>query len=173
MKVLLQKNIQNVGKIGDIVEVKAGYARNYLLPQGLAVHPSAVNLRAVEAAKQAYLEELAKIRTELEAKAAVVDGREVAISARANEEGHLYGSIGPAQISAALAERNVFVDAAYVALAEPVRQLGEYDVAVKFADDLSATVRLKVLRLGEDQDDGQGPASTEPDQPASTDDQPQ
>ena len=105
MKVLLQKNVQNVGKIGDVVEVKAGYARNYLLPQGLAVHPNAVNLRAVEAAKQAYLEELAKIRTELEAKAAVVNGREGTISARANEEGHLYGSIGPAQISAALADQ--------------------------------------------------------------------
>ena len=77
MKVLLQKNILSLGKIGDLVEVKSGYARNYLLPQGLAVQPTAANVRAVEIAKQRYLEELAKKREELAAKASVVDGLRV------------------------------------------------------------------------------------------------
>ena len=104
MKVLLRKNVGRFGKIGDVVEVKAGYARNYLLPQGLAVRPTEANIRAVEADKQCYLEEVARQRADLEARAAAVQGKEITIAARANEEGHLYGSVGPAQIVSALAE---------------------------------------------------------------------
>jgi large subunit ribosomal protein L9 len=103
MKVLLRRNVLNLGKIGEVVEVKAGYARNFLLPQRLAIAPSAANLRAVEAEKEEYLKELARQKAELEAKAAVIQGKEITISARANEEGHLYGSVGPAQIVAAMA----------------------------------------------------------------------
>ena len=101
MKVLLRRNVSQLGHIGEVVEVKPGYARNYLLPYGLAVEPTEMNLKAIEAQKQAYLEELAKKREELEARAALVADKEVTIAARANEEGVLYGSVGPAQIVAA------------------------------------------------------------------------
>jgi len=148
MKVLLQKNVAKLGNIGDVVDVKPGYARNYLLPQGLAVQPTEANMRAIEAAKQKYLEELAKLRSELEAKAKLADGKEVTISARANEEGHLYGSIGPAQIVAALAAENVFVEPEQVVLEHPIRQLDKYEVPLQFAEGITATVGVWVVPLG-------------------------
>ena len=89
MKVLLRRNVPKLGKIGEVVEVKPGYARNYLLPQRLAVEPTKGNTRQVELEKQKYLEELARIRAEIEARAKLVDGKEITIAARANQEGQL------------------------------------------------------------------------------------
>lgn len=145
MKVLLSKNVEKLGIIGDVVEVADGYARNYLLPQLLAVEPTDANLKAIEAAKAKYLEELARERAGLEARADAIRGKEVSISVRANEEGHLYGSVGPAQISAALAEENVFVEAKYIVLDEAIRQLDKYDVTVQFAQDITATIHVWIV----------------------------
>ncbi len=145
MKVLLRENVYNLGQIGDVVDVKPGYARNYLLPQGIAFQPTEANIKKVEEDKQRYLEELAKQRAELEAKAAVVNDKEVTISARANEEGHLYGSVGPAQIAAALAEENVFVEEKYIVLGQPIRQLDKYDVEIRFNPEVFATVHVWVV----------------------------
>ena len=149
MKILLRENIAKLGIIGDIVEVKPGYARNYLLPYGKAVAPTASNIKAVEAAKQRYLEELAKIREELTVRANAANGKELVITARANEEGHLYGSVGPAQISAALGELKVLVDANEVNLPEAFRELGQYKVALVFADDIKAEVTVTINAEGE------------------------
>jgi len=170
MKVLLRQNVRKLGQIGDLVDVKPGYARNYLLPQGMAIAPTPANLKIVEAEKKRHLEELAKMREELEAKAAVIKGKEITISARANADGHLYGSIGPAQIEAALANENIFVDAKYIELDVPIRQLDKYDVLVRFTEEITATIHIWVLPsqdsdkartpepsdddTGEDQDDG-------------------
>ena len=145
MKVLLRQNVRKLGQIGDLVDVKPGYARNYLLPEGLAIAPTDANLKIVEAEKKRHLEELAKMREELEAKAAVVKGKEITISARANEEGHLYGSIGPAQIEAALAAENIFIDAKYIELDHPIRQLDKYDVQIRFSPDIASTIHVWVL----------------------------
>ncbi len=147
MKVLLQKNIQSLGKIGDLVEVKSGHARNYLIPQGLAVQPTAANVRAVEIAKQRYLEELAKKREELAAKASVVDGKMIKIEARANAEGHLYGSIGAAQIVDLLAEEDIFVEPEFVVLEQPIRELGQYDIPLDFGPQVKASISLSVLSI--------------------------
>jgi large subunit ribosomal protein L9 len=145
MKVLLRQNVYNLGQIGDVVDVKPGYARNYLLPQGIAFQPSEANIRKVEADKQRYLEELAKQKAELEAQAAVVNGKEVTIAARANEEGHLYGSVGPAQIAAALAEENLFVDEKSIQLPQAIRQLDKYDIEVRFNPEVTATIHVWVV----------------------------
>ena len=147
MKVLLRKNVADVGKIGDLVDVKPGYARNYLLPQGFAYQPTAANIKQVEREREKYLAELAVLRAEIEARAALVDGKEVTISARANEEGHLYGSIGPAQIVAALAEQNCFVDADNIVLAEPIRTLDKYDISLKFAEGVTAAICVWVVPI--------------------------
>ncbi len=161
MKVLLRKNILKLGKIGELVEVKAGYARNYLLPQGLAVEPTKTNLRAVEIEKERYMAELAARKGEFEAKAAACQGKEITIQARANEEGHLYGSVGPAQIAAALAEQGVMVDVENVALDAPIRKIDKYDVIISFTDEISATISVWVVPIKDEseqtaaaQDDG-------------------
>ncbi len=161
MRVLLRKNVSKLGHIGEVVDVKPGYARNYLLPQGLATEPTEANLKAIEADKQRYLEELAKLRTELEAKAAVVDGKEITLAARANEEGHLYGSVGPAQIVAALAEQNVFIEAEHIVLPEAIRQLDKYEVPIRFAEDVSATISVLIVPLHEEGEEGETPAETD------------
>lgn len=149
MKVLLRRNVGDLGKIGELVEVKPGYARNYLLPQGLAVHPTKVNVKAVEGEKQRYLEELARQKAQVEARAAVLRGKEVTIAARANVEGHLYGSVGPAQIVAALAEQNVFVEVETVALDEPIRRLDKYDVELRLGHDVTAVIHVWVVPISE------------------------
>ncbi len=165
MKVLLRRNVANLGTIGDVVDVKPGYARNYLIPQGIAYQPTAANIRQVEMEREKYLAELARQRAEIEARAKLVDGKEVTISARANEEGHLYGSVGPAQIVAALAEQGQFVEVENVVLPEAIRQLDKYDVTLDFGHDVTATVSVWVVPLhGEarpDEDDIEGAGEDE------------
>jgi len=160
MKVLLQKNVPDLGRIGEVVEVRSGYARNYLLPQGLAVQPTAANVRAIEIAKQKYLEELAKQRSELEAKARLVDGKEITIPARANPEGHLYGSVGPAQIVAALTKENVFIEPEHVHLPEAIRQLDRHEVELRFTDEVTAKIYVWIVPLGGDEGPGPDTALT-------------
>jgi large subunit ribosomal protein L9 len=165
MKVLLRRNVPKLGKIGEVIEVKAGYARNYLLPQRLAVQPTAGNLKAVEAEKQKYLEELSKMRGELETKAALIRDKEITISARANEEGHLYGSIGPAQVAAALAAENVFVEAENILLDSPIRRLDKYDVELLFGEDIKSVIHVWVVPIREEaapEPQGQGENDAEP-----------
>lgn len=145
MKILLRKNIAKLGRIGDVVEVKPGYARNYLFPQRLAVKPTKGNLKAVEAEKQHDLEQLARERTELQQRARLLSGKEITIPARANEEGNLYGSIGPAQIVAVLASESFFLEPENIVLDEPIRQLDKYDVQVRFAEDVTATIHVWVV----------------------------
>jgi large subunit ribosomal protein L9 len=150
MKVLLQKNVSKLGIIGQVVDVKPGYARNYLIPQGFGAAPTAANIKAVEAAKAEYLAQVAKEREALMARAAQINGKEVTLAARANEEGHLYGSVGPAQIAQALAEEGVFVDPDHIVLDEPIRQLDKYEVKVRFAEDIKATIAVWVVPIREE-----------------------
>jgi len=152
MKVLLCRNVPKLGVIGDVVEVKAGYARNYLIPQGVGAHPTKANLEAIEEDKARNLAELSKKREEVESRAEAVRGKEITISARANEEGHLYGSVGPAQICAVLAEEGVFIEPEVVRLDEPIRLLDKYDVPLVFAEGVTATVHVWVVRLREEDD---------------------
>ena len=157
MKVLLRRNVSNLGKIGEVVEVLPGYARNYLLPQRLGVTPTKANMKAVEAEKQKYLEEVAKERDALVLKAAAITGKEVTITGRANEEGVLYGSIGPAQIVAALAVAGVFVEPSNIILDAAIKRVDKYDVLVRMAEDVTATVKVQVVALhdaGEDEAEG-------------------
>lgn len=150
MKVLLRRNVLNLGKIGEVVDVKPGYARNFLIPHRLAVQPTEGNLKAVEAEKAEYLKELARQKAQLEAKAAVLQGKEITISARANEEGHLYGSVGPAQIVATLAADGIFIEAENIVMSEPIRTLDKYEIKVRFSEDVSAMISVIVVAVAEE-----------------------
>lgn len=152
MKVMLRQNIPNLGTIGDVVDVKAGYARNYLLPHGLAAEPTDANLRRIEEEKQAYLQLLAKEKAAIEARAELVNGKEVTITARANEEGHLYGSVGPAQIVEALAKENIPVEEANILLDEPFHTLDKYEVSLGFGHDVTASISVWVVPVHDEDD---------------------
>lgn len=156
MKVLLRRNVSKLGKIGEVVEVKAGYARNYLIPEGLGIFPTEANIKAVEAQKQAYLDQLAREHAELTVKAEAVGGKTVTIVSRANEEGHFYGSIGPAQVAAALAEQGSFIDDDLIQLPDPVREVGHYDIEIRFGEEVSATIHLQAVALGGSEQDDEG-----------------
>jgi len=145
MKVLLRQTIANLGQIGDVVEVRPGYARNYLIPKGLAVKPTQANIKAIEAARAAYLKKLSEERAALELRAKEIDGKEITITARANEEGHLYGSVGQAQIAAALTDNGLPVDANNIILDEPITKLDRYEVPIRLAQDITATIKVWVI----------------------------
>lgn len=145
MKILLRANVAHLGQIGDVVNVKSGYARNYLVPQGLAIEPTPGNLKRVESEKASYLAALARKKSEVEARAKLVDGKEVTITALANPEGHLYGSVGPAQIVEALARENLQIEESNIVLPEPIRTLDKYQVALKFAHEVTATISVWVV----------------------------
>ncbi len=169
MKVLLRKNVAKLGKIGDVIEVTPGYARNYLLPQGIALKPSQANLRTIEIEKQRYLEQLAKEQSELAARATLVDGKEITIPARANPEGHLYGSVGPAQIAAALAAENVFIEPENIVLDAPIRTIDKYDLTVRFAETVTATIHVWIVPIAEEDEEAPLPDAEPSDQPEPTD----
>ena len=163
MKVLLRRNIAKLGLIGEVVDVKPGYARNYLIPQRLAVTPTEGNVKAIEAEKEAYLAQVAQERATMVARAEAISGKEVTLSARANEEGHLYGSVGPAQIAAALAAEGVFVEVEQIVLDEPIRRLDKYDLAIRFQEDVTATIHVWIVPIREEMDDDGEQAPPQPD----------
>ena len=144
VEVLLRRSIESLGKVGEVVRVRPGYARNYLFPQGLAVTPSAENLRLVEKDKvvEAEIEaERAKERAELLGK---LEGVSVTIEAKANPEGHLFGSVGPKQIADALVAKGFPIHERQVRI-EPLKALGEYDVKLHLAADAEATAKVWVV----------------------------
>ncbi len=146
MKLLLRRDISKVGLAGDVVEVKAGYARNYLIPQHLAVAPTKANMKEVEEDKRRAEEERRLRRVALEQRAQRLDGVEVTISAACNPEGHLYGSVGPREIAASLRDEGHDVEAKQVHLHEAIRQLDTVSVPVVFTDDITVAVKVWVVR---------------------------
>ena len=146
MKLLLRKDIPKLGFVGDVVEVSAGYARNYLLPHHIGLPPTPGNLKKIEADKLAAAEGRAKARAELEATAKRLDGVEVTISAAVNPEGRLYGSIGPREVAAALREEGHAIEAAQVRLHDPLRELDAVMVPVILSDEIQAEVKVWIVR---------------------------
>ena len=146
MKLLLCKNVEKLGIVGDVVNVAAGYGRNYLVPQGLATEPTEVNMRALAEARRVAEEDRTRQRAELEQLATRIAGVEVTIKARANEDGVLSGSVGTRDIASALAEEGYYVRDEQVILEHPLRKLDTVAVDIKLADDLLSSVKVWVVR---------------------------
>ena len=156
MKLLLHKDIPNLGYLGDVVEVADGYGRNYLLPQGLAVVPTEANVKAIqeERARKAEIRRLE--RENLVKVAEHINGAEVSIRARANDIGHLFGSVTEETIGSALREKGYEAQNKHIQLNEHIRQLGTQEVKLRFAEDLSATVTVHIIRPEDEEDGSQG-----------------
>jgi large subunit ribosomal protein L9 len=145
MKVLLRQDVPNVGTIGDMVEVNTGFARNYLLPQHLAVQPTPANLKRVEQEKvDRVLKEKQRLEA-LKAVAAKMNGLSITIKAKANEQGHLFGSVNEEQIVEALAAEGYKVGATQVALAAPIRTLDKFRVPIRLAEGAEAEIDVWVV----------------------------
>lgn len=146
MEVILLEKIANLGNLGDKVNVKGGYARNFLLPQGKATMATAENVAAFEARRAELEKAAADKRASAESRAAQLAELEVTITASAGDEGKLFGSIGTADIADALTASGVEVAKSEVRLPNgTIRQVGEYDVAVHLHTDVEATVKLIVI----------------------------
>lgn len=149
MKLLLLKDVRKLGFVGDVVDVKNGYARNYLLPQRLATEPSEANIRAIAVEKERAAMERARRQKEYEGLIERMVDVSVTIEAAANPEGTLYGSVGKVDIAKALQEQGFPVDPEHVALPVPIRTLDNKMVKIEFTDQLSADVKVWVVREGE------------------------
>jgi len=145
MKVLLCEDIQKLGWLGDVVEVNVGYARNYLLPQGLAKVANEASIRAIAEEKAKRAGQRIKDSKRLEDAAKAVEGAEAVIAAKANEQGHLFGSVTERQIATNLREQGFEVADEVVQLPEHIKQVGTHVVTLKFADDLTVTINVVVV----------------------------
>ncbi|MCK9377548.1 MAG: 50S ribosomal protein L9 [Syntrophobacterales bacterium] len=145
MKVILSEDISALGSMGAIVDVAKGYARNFLIPQGKALEASPGNLAKVEQAKVKYAQAQAKVQEAAMGKVAHLEGVGVTIAQRVGEEERLYGSVTAGMIAEALESQGYEVDKKWVELAEPIKQLGSYEVAIRLAPEVKATITVEVV----------------------------
>jgi large subunit ribosomal protein L9 len=154
MQVLLRRDVENLGQLGDVVEVADGYARNYLLPSKIAVPVTPQNLREVDAARQARKrraeEELARVGRQAE----MLEGFLCYITVRATDKGHLFGSVGSQQIADQLAQSGFEgVRSSNISLARPIEQVGDYEVEVMLHPEVRARILVRVAREEEEEEE--------------------
>ncbi|MHC4692229.1 MAG: 50S ribosomal protein L9 [Planctomycetota bacterium] len=150
MRILLCEDIRGLGWLGDVVDVNDGYARNYLLPQGLGKPATDANLRAIAKDKAARAEQRKLEAEKLQKVAETVEGAEAVVAAKANELGVLFGSVGPGQIAQNLRDQGFEVADEDVALVEHLKNVGTAQVKLKFANELTANISVVVVPEGVD-----------------------
>lgn len=148
MKVILRETVQNLGQPGQVVDVKRGYARNYLLPQGLAYEATAENVRRLEEEQRQAEERERRRYLEARRQASLLEGLSVTFHARASEEGKLFGSVTAADIADRVNAQGLGVelDRRQVALAEPLKTLGVFKVAVRLHGQVEVEIEVRVER---------------------------
>jgi large subunit ribosomal protein L9 len=148
MKVILTEEIRGLGTRGDVVSVKDGYARNYLLPKNLAREASAGNLKQIEHERRKW-GLLAQQEKDAAQKAAdKVKGVKITIEKRVGEHGHLFGSVTANEIADALMEKGIEVDKRKIELEQPIKTLGVHDVDVRLHRDVTAQIHVEVVAQG-------------------------
>jgi large subunit ribosomal protein L9 len=145
VEVILREDVMSLGKAGELVKVKPGYARNFLLPQGLAFEATEGNKKRIAAESKARGVRIAAERTEAEAQAAKLGALTIVLTGKAGEEGKLFGSITSADIAAALAKQGFDLDKRKIELDHPLRALGHHSVAVRLHPDVHAEVKVNVV----------------------------
>lgn len=146
MKVLLCEDIDKLGWLGDVVEVKTGYARNYLIPQGLATVANEAGIRALAEEKARRAEQRRLEGKRLEEAVKAIEGAEAVVAAKANELGHLFGSVTEKHIAANLRAQGFDVRDDIVYLPEHIKEIGTHAVTLKFREDLTTTINVVVVR---------------------------
>jgi large subunit ribosomal protein L9 len=149
MQLVLTEDVQHLGKQGELVEVKPGYGRNYLLPKGLATIPTEHNLRLLERYKVRVSQAREARIADLKVLADQIRRTPIQIEANANEEGHLYGSVGPAEIAKALRGKNLLVDAEMIKMEGPIKEIALYAVKIHLGYEIDSEVQVVVVRPAE------------------------
>jgi large subunit ribosomal protein L9 len=145
MEVILREHVDNLGRRGEVVKVADGYARNYLLPRKLALLATEGNKKQIERERARFEAQEAEERKISEALASRIANIEIVIARKVGETDALYGSVTAVDITEALAAKGIEVDRRKLQLAEPIKRIGDTDVPVKLARDVTATVKVKVV----------------------------
>src|ERR687885_1344443 len=158
-QVLLREDVDNLGARGEIVKVKAGYARNFLLPRKLAVEATPGNVKQIEAERAALLKKEAKERATAEAQAAQMGGLRLNFERKVGEHGLLYGSVTAMHVADALKEKGYEVDRRRVHLPEPIKETGDYTVTVRLHREVNVEIPVTVTGEGGAQTAGAAPSA--------------
>jgi len=148
MKLILRADVDALGRLGDIVTVKAGYGRNYLVPQGLAKPATNANLKAFELERRKLQEQADSLRAQSEGMASKIAATPVEIEVRVGEGDKLYGSVTTQNIGDAMEAAGIDIDRRKILLPEPIRALGEYDIEIRLHPDVRGELKLSVTRHG-------------------------
>jgi len=146
MKVVLREDLEHVGLTGEVVEVAAGYARNYLVPKGIAVAATAANLKMVAHQKSRNEARNSKERAEMELLAQQITSTHLELSHRAGDSDTIYGAVTAAEIAFALEEAGIQVDHRRIQLEKPIKMLGAYTIPVRLHAEVTAHVTVNVVR---------------------------
>ena len=145
MEVILRKDIPKLGKAGDIVKVKDGYARNYLIPKGLAILANQKTIRALENQRKIILAKAERERKKLESLAEKLEGISITVYRKIIEEDRIFGSVSSIDIVNMLKEQGIKIDKNQVILDEPIKKLGTFEVPIKLSSDKVVNIKVEVL----------------------------
>ena len=146
MEIILLETIDRLGGLGDLVKVRAGFARNYLLPQGKAKLATAENIAEIEARRAELEKQQAEVLASAKTRAEQLEGLEVSITAKSGGEGKLFGSITNANITDAINEKGIAVEKSEIRMPEgPIRTAGEYEIDIHLHAEVNATIKLTVI----------------------------
>lgn len=145
MQVILREDVEKLGKIGDLVKVSDGYARNFLVPTKKAIEATPKNLNAMNHAKKMVSDRLRKVKKEATAEADKIKGLSIVIKAKTGEEGKLFGSVTTMDIAEAMKAQGVAIDKRKIVLDEPIKRLGDFTVSIKLHADIAADIKVSVV----------------------------
>jgi large subunit ribosomal protein L9 len=145
VQVILRRDVENLGEVGDVVDVKPGYARNFLFPRGIAYEATDANLRRIEEEKQHLAARATRDLEKASALAEKIEGRSVTFHVKAGEEGRLFGSVTSSDVAQGLAEQGLEVDRHLIRLEEPIKQLGVYKVPIRLHAEVQPEVTVWVV----------------------------
>jgi large subunit ribosomal protein L9 len=150
LEVILRRKVENLGDVGDVVAVKSGFARNYLLPQGLAYAATDANRKLLDQERSAAMVAEERDRSSARMLAEKLEGVSITFSMLAGEEGKLYGSVGPRDISSELGNQGYDVKARHVLLPDTIKMLGVYSVPIRLYPEVEASVKVWVVKEEEE-----------------------
>jgi large subunit ribosomal protein L9 len=159
MKVLLCEDVEKLGWYGDVVEVSEGFARNYLLPQRIATVPTEQKIKAMAGERVQRAEQRNLDYERMQKAAETVNGAEAVIAAKANEQGHLFGSVTEKEIAENLRQQGYEVADKHVQLDEHIKEVGQHTAKIKFASDVTATVKVTIVPQGQSVETANGSGS--------------
>lgn len=145
MQIILLKEMESLGDVGDVIDVKAGYARNFLVPRGFAIKATRANLARIDEEREHLVAAAARLIDQATALAGDIEGQSLNFPVKAGEDGRLFGSVSSADIAEALAAKGVEVDRRDIQLAEPIKQLGMYKVPVRLSADVQPEITVWVV----------------------------